>query len=121
MPLRAGEIVEVGAHVSQAQTARMTFGRTLRFHTGEGHVHRTPRLVAVRIRARPRHPGRVGDHVVHPDLNIVRPITIPEHQQVPRGRSADAAVARPPDMDWCTRQRASEGYNCVPVKLFVVA
>lgn len=37
----------------------------------------------MRVLARPRHPGRVGDHIEHPDLNVVGPIAVPEDQHLP--------------------------------------
>ena len=59
-------------------------GRATRPGRGPGQrdVHRSGRLVAAGVGPRPGHPVRVRHDLEHPHLHRVRPITVPENQQI---------------------------------------
>ena len=116
-----GEVVEVGAHVDEAEAGHLALGWALLLLACERHVHRTPRLVAARGGTEPGHPSRVGHRLPHPDLHVVRAVAVPEHERLSLWAQLLGGSRETGGHGLVHEAAGIGGYRGTPTKFFAVA
>ena len=79
---RGEKIIEIRSHLDEAEPAHPLLGWALLLRARDCHVNQTAGLMAARIRSRPRHPRRVRTTSNISDLDVMRPVAVPEDEDL---------------------------------------